>query len=122
MPIDRILVRGMRLDASIGVDEWEHKTKQLIEVDVEAGVETSPVIDSGELTRGVDFNSIVRIVRGAVSAGHVQLVEVLADNIASAILEQTPALLVTIEVRKFCPCGASANHFGVRMVRTRAGH
>jgi dihydroneopterin aldolase len=122
MPIDRILVRGMRLDASIGCDEWEHKTKQLIEIDVEAAVETSPVIDSGQLTHGVDFNSIVGAVRDVVGAGHVELVEILADNIASAILERTPALLVTIELRKYAPCGAAASHFGVRMVRARAGH
>lgn len=122
MPIDRILVRGMRLEAFIGVDEWEHKTKQLIEIDVEAGVETSPVIDSGELKHGLDFNTVVATVRDVVNAGHVELAEVLADRIASAILERTPALLVTIELRKFAPCGAAANHFGVRMVRARAGH
>jgi dihydroneopterin aldolase len=122
MPIDKVFVRGMRLDASIGVDEWERKTRQVIEVDVEAAVETSALLDSGELCRGVDFTAVVKVVREIVDAGHVELAETLADTIASRILERTTALLVVVELRKYGPCGAAANHFGVRVTRARAGH
>jgi dihydroneopterin aldolase len=112
----------MRLDASIGIDEWERKTSQLIELDIEVAVETAGLLDSGDLSRGVDFTALVSIARERVQAGHVELAESLADQLATDILERTPALLVVVELRKFCPCGAAASHFGVRVTRARAGH
>ena len=122
MPIDKVFVRGMRLDASLGIDDWERTTRQLIELDIEAAVDTAALLESGQLSRGVDFTSLVRIATQRVAAGHIELAEMLADRIAHDVLEQTPALLVTVELRKYGPCGASANHFGVRVTRARAGH
>ncbi|MBI5536213.1 MAG: dihydroneopterin aldolase [Deltaproteobacteria bacterium] len=119
MPIDKVFVRGMRLDASIGVDDWERKTRQVIEVDVEAAVETAMLLDSGELSRGVDFTVVQGIVRELAAGAHIDLAETFADRIASAILDRTCALLVVVELRKYAPCRAGAQCCGVRVTRAR---
>ncbi len=121
MSIDRIFARGMRLDASIGIDDWERTTRQLIEVDVEVAIDTAPLLASRDLAKGVDFTVLVGIVRETVAVGHVDLAEMLADRIAQAVLERTPCLLAVVELRKFAPAGASASCFGVRVTRSRAG-
>lgn len=121
MSIDRVFARGMRLDASLGIDDWEHKTRQLIEVDVEVAADTAALIATGDLAQGVDFTTLVKVVRDTVASGHIDLAETLADRIARNVLDRTVALLAIVEVRKFAPAGAAAAHFGVRVTRAKAG-
>jgi dihydroneopterin aldolase len=120
MPIDKLLVRGIRLEASIGILPWERETRQSIEVDVQAHVDTTRLLATGELARGVDFARLVEIVRETALAGHVELVETLADRIAAAILRETSAERVRVEVRKPRACAPVADHVGVEVERRRA--
>jgi 7,8-dihydroneopterin aldolase/epimerase/oxygenase len=121
MPIDTIFMRRIRLDASIGVFPWEHQLRQPIEVDVEAEVDTSIVLNTHNLSDGLDFTVVANAVRDVVEQGHVELVEVIADRIAARLLASTQALRVVVEVRKYVPFASLADNVGVRVQRGREG-
>lgn len=122
MAVDKVLVRGIRLEASIGVLPWERQVKQPVEVDVAAQVESSELLKTGDLSKGVDFSAVIDSVRRVVMAGHVDLVEVLADRIAAAVLADTPAQCVQVQVRKYSACAGAAAHVGVEVQRERGEH
>ena len=119
MSVDAVVVRGIRIDASLGILDWERQVRQPIEVDIEADVDTSELLASGDLAHGVDFTRVIEAVHAVVGARHEDLVEVLADRIAGAVLAATPAQSVRVEVRKYSACASAANHVGVRLVRHR---
>jgi dihydroneopterin aldolase len=121
MPIDKVLVRAIRLDASVGTLPWEKQVRQPLEVDVDAEVDTTELLRSRDLAAGVDFTVVIQTVREVVLAGHVELVEVLADGIAQALLASTPACRVRVEVRKYSACAGLAGFVGVEVHRER-GH
>ncbi len=102
-----VFLRDMVLRASIGVHPPEHETLQRIRVNVDLGVEDDGArplsrtpVGRDDLTRVVDYEKIANAVRGIVAAGHVRLVETLAERIADSCLLDPRVHLVRIRVEK----------------------
>ena len=119
MAIDTVILNGIRLNASVGTLSWERQVQQPVEVDVDAEVDTSALLQTGDLRNGVDFLAVIASVRGVVESGHIDLVEVMADRIARAVLDDTPAIRVRVQVRKYSACAGAAHHVGVEVRRER---
>jgi dihydroneopterin aldolase len=117
--MDTVFLRSIRLEASIGVFPWEKEIRQPLEVDVEAEVDTTELLATGNLAVGVDFGVVIDTVRAVVLKEHIDLVEVAADRIARALLDATPASRIRVEVRKYTACAAYADHVGVVVKRER---
>jgi dihydroneopterin aldolase len=102
-----VFLRDMVLQASIGVHPPEHEATQRVRINVDLGV-----LDDGaralsrtgvgrdELTRVVDYEQLANAVRQIVAAGHVRLVETLAERIAEACLADPRVDLARIRVEK----------------------
>ena len=115
----RVFLRDMELMASVGIYPHEHGAAQRIRVNVELLVR-----DEGDgadkLDRVVDYERLALAVRRIVGAGHVKLVETLAERIAAAGLEDARVLRARVQVEKLdvFPDAASA---GVEVERRRVG-
>ena len=121
-------VRGLRhvflhdllLEAAIGVYANEHGRTQRIRVNVDLGVtdDGRAPVGADDLARVVDYAVVFALVRRIVDAGHVQLVETLAERLAEACLEDSRVLVARVRVEKLdvLPDGASA---GVEVERRR---
>ena len=94
--------------------------RQPLEVDVDVELDNTSLLRTRDISRGADFEQIIRISREVVSAGHIDFVERVADAIASRILERMPVESVRVQVRKYSACAAAADHVGVEAVRHRA--
>ena len=68
---DTVFVRGLLLDASIGVLEHEHYERQPLVVDIELEVETGPPVE-GDLASVYDYRVPVAHARALVEAGHIE--------------------------------------------------
>lgn len=119
MAIDRVLLRSLRLDASIGVLDWEHEKKQPLEVDVDAFVDTAELLRTGDLRAGADFTQVVQAIVDVVGSQHFELVEVLADRLAHEVLKRTAAVRVRVQVRKYSVYVSAGAYVGVEVVRER---
>jgi 7,8-dihydroneopterin aldolase/epimerase/oxygenase len=116
-----VFLRDIVLQASIGVHPPEHEATQRVRINVDLGVEDDgarPVsrtavgrpVGRDELTRVVDYERIATTVRRIVAAGHVRLVETLAERIAEACLTDKRVHVARIRVEKLdvFPDAASA--------------
>jgi dihydroneopterin aldolase len=121
-----VFLRDMVLPASIGVLAHEHAAPQRIRVNVDLGVEDDGAlalsrvpVGRDELSRVVDYGQIANHVRHIVAAGHVRLVETLAERIAEACLTDPRVHLARIRVEKLdvFPDATSA---GVEIERRQA--
>jgi 7,8-dihydroneopterin aldolase/epimerase/oxygenase len=102
-----MFLRDMMLTASIGVHPHEHAARQRIRINVDLGVEddgAQPLsrtpIGRDELSRVVDYEKVAERVRAIVTAGHVRLVETLAERIAEACLADHRVHLARVRVEK----------------------
>lgn len=138
-----VFLRDMILPASIGVYPHEHATPQRIRVNVDlavsedgpAGAGPSGVGLSGagpssaglsrarvgrdDLSRVVDYERVAQAVRAIVAAGHVQLVETLAERLAEECLTDQRVQTARIRVEKL-DVFDDLSSVGVEIERRRA--
>ena len=120
-----MFLRDMVLTASIGVHPHEHAKPQRVRINVDLGVEDdgalplsrSPV-GRDELARVVDYEKVADRVRSIVAAGHIRLVETLAERIAEACLADSRVNSARVRVEKL-DIFADATSAGVEIERRR---
>ncbi|WP_158747210.1 dihydroneopterin aldolase [Acidisphaera sp. L21] len=107
--IRHVFLRDMVLPASIGIYPHEHAAKQRIRINVDLGVAEETATGTGlsragvgrdELGRVVDYEAVARSVRAIVAAGHVMLVETLAERLAEICMADDRVKVVRIRVEK----------------------
>ena len=101
-PLRRLFLRDMVVDARIGVYPHEEGVTQRVRVNVDLGVRDEPGLAVGrdELGRTVSYERVVQMVRRLVAAGHVRLVETLAERIAAGVLAEERVRVVRVRVEK----------------------
>lgn len=117
---DAVVLRGIQAIGHHGVLDFERERAQPFEVDVELSLDLAAASESDDLAQTVDYGAVVKSVVATVEARSFRLLEALAGAIAAALLEQTAAEEVTVEVRKMRPpVPAQLGAAGVRICRRR---
>jgi dihydroneopterin aldolase len=121
-----VFLRDLTLPASIGVHPHEHAAPQRVRINVDLGVDddgargmSRPRVGRDDLRRVVDYEGVADAVRGIVAAGHVMLVETLAERIAETCLADPRVHLARVRVEKL-DVFADAASAGVEIERRRA--
>jgi dihydroneopterin aldolase len=94
-----VFLRDMVLQASIGIYPHEHAATQRVRINVDLGV-VEGVGRADRLERVVDYEKVANTVRSIATSGHVNLVETLAERIASACLRDDRVRLARVRVEK----------------------
>ena len=121
--VDQILLEGMRFYAYHGVNPEERALGQRFTVDVVLAVDLHRAGQSDDLTHTVSYSAVYKVVRAIVEGEPRQLIEAVAEDIASVVLtEFSPVEHITVTVRKpEVPMkGAMLDAAGVRITRSRA--
>jgi dihydroneopterin aldolase len=102
-----VFLRDMVLMASVGVHAFEHNATQRVRINIDLAVTddgAAPMSRAApgrdELARVVDYEQVANRVRAIVGAGHVRLVETLAERLAEACLEDQRVRSVNVRVEK----------------------
>lgn len=92
-----VLVRGLEVQAAIGVHAHEHGRLQPLFVDVELDLGAGPI---NRLSDTLDYEGVARIARELAGGEHVALVETFAERVALACLADHRVLAVKVRVEK----------------------
>lgn len=97
---DTILLAGMRFEGVHGVTDEERSLPQLLEVDLEVGIDLPAAAASDDLADTVDYGELVEACRRVVEEGAQRLLEAVAGAIADEVLRRPGVQAVTVRVRK----------------------
>ena len=119
-PLRRVFLRDMVVAARIGVYPHEEGVTQRVRVNVDLGVRDEPGLAVGrdDLGRTVSYERVVQMVHRTVAAGHVRLVETLAERIAAGVLAEERVRVVRVRVEKL-DVFAELDAVGVEIERRR---
>jgi len=95
--LQRVFVRGLRLEAEIGVHAHEHGRAQPLVLDVE--LDAHLALD-GRLESTINYETVVDAARELLAEGHVQLVETFAERLARACLKDERVQRVSVRAEK----------------------
>jgi len=114
----RLFVRDLELAGRIGVRAHERGRTQRLRLNLDLVVSTGDVRLEDRYEKAVCYDELVTAVRRLVAAGHVNLVETLAERIASLCLADPRVAAVKVRVEKL-EVYADAASVGVEIERFR---
>lgn len=95
-----VFVRDLVMSASIGVYDHEKDAPQRVRLNIDLTVNEGKDALDDRLENVVSYEDIINRVGDLVGAGHVNLVETLAERIAAMCLEDTRVRGVRVRVEK----------------------
>jgi len=112
---NRIFVRDLVLPVQIGAYSFEHGHTQNVRFDVTADV-LRTVSNPEDMRHVFSYDVIMDGIRAIVASGHVQLVEALAEHVATHVLQDPRVMRITVRVEKL---ELGPGGVGVEIERTR---
>jgi 7,8-dihydroneopterin aldolase/epimerase/oxygenase len=96
-PAFRIFVRGLFVEAEIGIYEHEHGRRQPLSVEVEVSLRPGRIEHFAET---VNYETIVAEARRIADSGHMNLVETYCERLARACLTDERVIRARVRVEK----------------------
>jgi len=116
--VRHVFVRDLMVQAEIGVHRHEKRQRQPVRINIDLTVrETGQPIDD-RLENVVDYETLVDGVRALIGAGHINLVETLAEQIAGLALSDNRVVATRVRVEKV-QVMKDAESVGVEIERRR---
>jgi dihydroneopterin aldolase len=102
---DHIQLRALRALGTHGALPEEQQRAQPFEVDLDIYADLRPAGVSDALSETIDYGAVVEAVASVIGGPHAELIEHLAERIASAVLKVSggQATSVSVTVRKLRP-------------------
>jgi len=113
---DRIFVRELVLDCAIGVYPEEQGVTQKVGFSIEATIAPDVASRHDQIAEVPSYDDLSNAVKDTLAAGHINLVETMAERIADKILSDKRILSVRIRIEKLERGPAAV---GVEIVRPR---
>ena len=85
--MDIVYVRDLILNARIGIYEWEKRIVQKIRIDLEMGWDNSRPARTNHIQDTLNYQTAATRITQIVEAAHYDLVERLAEIIASTLMQ-----------------------------------
>lgn len=121
--MDKILLNNMCFYGYHGVLSEETKLGQKFFIDVELFLDTKTAGITDDIYKSVSYADVFMTVKDVVEGIPFKLIEALAENIASTILEKyslAQGLMVRVK-KPEAPVPGSYDYFGVEINRSRRG-
>lgn len=98
--IRHVFVRDLELNANIGVYGREKGKRQPIRINVDLTVQETDGEIQDKLANVVDYGAVVKNIEKIIDAGHVNLVETLAERIAEICLADRRVRVARVRIEK----------------------
>ena len=98
--MDIIYLRDLRVDAKIGVWEWERRILQTLVIDLDFAVNIKAASNSDDLKDTIDYKAISDRIMNYVKKSDFKLLEALADNLCSTLAEEFALPWLRLKINK----------------------
>ena len=99
-PMDKNLIKELRVQAIIGIRDWERLTPQDIIINVTAFTRNRPLDAPDDISLCVDYAELGKLIRSKVIAAQRYTLEALAEDIAGVCLGHPLVIKVIVRVEK----------------------
>ena len=114
--MDKVFIKGLHIQTTIGFFQWEKEIKQTLVIDLAMAWNTAAAAENDELDKTLDYAAISEALAEFCNNNPVDLIETLAERIASFIMQTYNVPWLNLKV---CKPGAvhNADTVGVEIER-----
>lgn len=121
MKQDIVFIEGLKVDTVIGVYDWEKTIQQTLQFDIEMRTDTRAAAQIDDLSKTVDYAVVAEDIIKLTRNNQSELIETVAEKVATQILQSHPVESVKIKLRKLGAV-ASTKSVGVMIERHRSNY
>lgn len=98
--IRHVFVRELEVMASLGIYESEKQAPQRVIVSIDLSVKEGKAAIGDDISNVVSYEIVVKKVEAIIAAGHINLVETMAELIAAACLKDKRVIAARVKIEK----------------------
>ncbi|MGM0412508.1 MAG: dihydroneopterin aldolase [Pseudomonadota bacterium] len=98
--MDTIYLTDLRLEATLGVPDWERALPQPVRLDLELEVDLAAAGASDDVADTVDYAAVAERLRAVAADGEYRLLEALAERLAATLLAEYPVAAARLRLDK----------------------
>jgi len=114
--MDTVFIKGLKAASVIGCYDWERDIRQTLVFDLELKADLTRAAQTDALEDALDYAAISQRVIAVCDASRFQLLEALAEHLASLLLEEFNVAGLSMTITK---PGAVSDAVGVGVVISR---
>ncbi len=115
--MDLVSVRGLAVQAVIGVHDWEREITQTLVVSVDLAADVRQAAATDDLADALDYSAVAQAIASVLQEGRFRLIETAAERVAERLLADHPVTWLRLELRK--PISAAAYTAAITIERSR---
>src|SRR4030095_9383247 len=116
--MNKIFIHDLRVEARIGVYDWERHLPQPIRLDLELGAPSEKPFASGRIADALDYAKVVERLKAFAKDSPPPLLERSAETVAQIVIAECGVPWVRVRVAKLGAI-AAVREIGVEIERTR---
>lgn len=86
--MDIVYLSDLRIETTIGIYDWERRTRQTVILDIEMGTDISKAAASDKIEDTLDYKAVAKRIIAFVGESEFGLVETLAERISDILLNE----------------------------------
>jgi len=86
--MDIVYLNDLRIETIVGIYEWERRTRQTVILDLEMGTDIRKAAETDDIAYTIDYKAVAKRMFSFVGGSEFELVEKLAESIATILLEE----------------------------------
>ncbi len=98
--MDIIYLSGLKVDAIVGIWDWERQIKQTVVIDLEMGADIRKAAATDSIDDTLNYKLVARRVTALVEEAGFQLVETMAERIAAVVIDEFDVPWIRVRVNK----------------------
>lgn len=98
--MDKIFIKGLSIQTTIGFFAWEKEIKQTLEIDVAMAWDIRPAAKNDDLDKTLDYAQISIAIEQFANENPVDLLETLAERMASFLMTEYKILWLKLTIHK----------------------
>lgn len=98
--MDLVFIEGLRIDALIGMYDWERRARQPVVLDLEMAFDNTRAAASDAITDTLNYKAVSKRLIAYISASEFQLVETLAERCAELVRSEFNVAWLRLKLAK----------------------
>jgi len=98
--MDTIFLRGLQVEAIIGIFQWERAATQSITIDLEMATDVARAAASDSIDAALNYKSVAKRIIAFAESSEFALVETLAESLARIVVTEFDVPSVRLSVSK----------------------
>lgn len=98
--MDRIFVTDLRVDAIVGIWDWERAMSQSVSIDLEMAWDIRPAAEKDDIDKTLDYRTVSKRVSAFIQESRFRLIETMAEQVADLIQQEFGVTWLTVKIHK----------------------